>query len=177
MTFGILIGGFTLFFIMEKFLHWHHCHEQEGDCPHTFTYLILIGDGLHNFIDGLVIAASFLVDTSFGFITTILIIGHEIPQELGDFGVLLHGGMEKKKALCYNFLSQLTAVIGGVVGFFIGSSFTQYLLPLAAGGFVYIAASDLIPEISKEKKIKDIIISFLLFFAGIGFMLLLKMLL
>ena len=177
MTFGILIGGFTLFFVMEKFLHWHHCHEQEDDCPHPFTYLILIGDGLHNFIDGLVIAASFLVNASFGAITTILIIGHEIPQELGDFGVLLHGGMKKKKALFYNFISQLTAVVGGIIGFFIGSQFTQYLIPLAAGGFVYIAASDLIPEIRKENKIKDIVISFLLFFVGIGFMLALKLIL
>jgi zinc and cadmium transporter len=176
-AFLIVLAGFSLFFIIERFLHWHHCHE--GDCEvHSFTYMILIGDGVHNFIDGLVIAASFIVSVPFGVVTTLLIIGHEIPQELGDFGVLVHGGFEKKKALLFNFGSQLTCVIGGIIGFFMSGlgGFTALLLPFAAGGFFYIAASDLIPELHKESSLKKSLIYFTFFLIGIGFMVLVKML-
>jgi zinc and cadmium transporter len=133
---------------------------------------------VHNFIDGLIIAASFLVSIPFGVITTLLIIGHEIPQELGDFGALVYGGFEKKKALLYNFASQLTAVAGGIVGFFIGGlgGFTNMLLPFAAGGFLYIAASDLIPELHKEAKLSKALVSFLFFLIGISFMVSIKFL-
>ncbi len=176
LAFAITLVGFSAFFIIERFLHWHHCHE--GNCDvHTFTYLILIGDGVHNFIDGLVMAASFIVSVPFGVVTTLLIIGHEIPQELGDFGILVHGGFDKRKALFFNFASQLTCVIGGIVGFFAASSissFTPYLLPFAAGGFFYIAASDLIPELHKESDLKKSILYFVFFALGIGFMMFTK---
>ncbi|MBU2595834.1 ZIP family metal transporter [Patescibacteria group bacterium] len=175
-VFLILIFGFSLFFLVEKFLHWHHCHQEEEDCPHPFTYLILWGDGVHNFLDGLAIAAAFLIDIRLGVITTLVIISHELPQEMGDFAVLIHGGMKKKKALLYNFISQLTSVIGGVAGFYLVglSDWKFYLLPFAAGGFLYIAASDLIPEIKKEGHLGKSIITYLIFILGIGFMVLIK---
>ncbi len=171
-AFSYLLVGFAIFFLIEKFLHWHHCHEGECDV-HSFTYLILVGDGIHNFIDGLVIAASFLVSVPFGLVTTLLIIGHEIPQELGDFGVLVYGGFSEKKALFFNLVSQLTAVAGGAVGFLLSGAagVTELLLPFAAGGFVYIAASDLIPELHKEKNLSKSMTYFLFFLVGIGFML------
>jgi zinc and cadmium transporter len=176
-AFGYLLAGFILFFLIEKLLHWHHCHEEHCEV-HTFTYLILFGDGIHNFIDGLVIAASFLVGIRFGIVTTLLILGHELPQELGDFGVLVHGGFSARKALAFNFLSQMTAVAGGVAGFLISGAagFTSLLLPFAAGGFVYIAASDLVPELHKEKRLGKSMLYFAFFLIGIGFMLGIKLL-
>jgi len=176
-AFIVLLVGFSMFFLLERLLFWHHCHD--GHCEvHNFTYLILIGDGVHNFIDGLVIAASFIVSIPFGVVTTLLIIGHEIPQELGDFGALIYGGMEKKKALFFNLGSQLTGIIGGIVGFFLAGlgSFTPLLLPIAAGGFLYIAASDLIPELHKETNMKKSMMSFFFFLIGIGFMVSIKLL-
>ncbi len=124
LVFSVVLVGFIAFFLVEKLLHWHHCHN--GNCSHPVTPLILIGDGLHNFIDGLIIAASFLVNTNFGIITTLLIMGHELPQELGDFGVLIHGGFSRKKALFYNFLSQTTCIMGA----WLDSSFPkQWVFP------------------------------------------------
>jgi len=177
-AFQMVFVGFALFFLIEKFLHWHHCHEK--DCKvHPVSYLILIGDAVHNFIDGLIIAASFMVNVSFGIVTTFLILGHELPQELGDFAILVHGGFEKKKALLYNFLAQLTAVLGGLVGFFFSLSVgsVSFLLPFAAGGFIYIAASDLVPELHKEENLKKSLVSFMFFLIGIGFMFGLKIVL
>jgi zinc and cadmium transporter len=175
-AFITLLFGFSLFFIIERFLHWHHCHKGKCDV-HVFTYLILIGDGVHNFIDGLVIAASYLVGIPFGIVTTLLIIGHEIPQELGDFGALVYGGMGRNKALLLNFASQLTCVLGGIVGFFMAGfgNVTTMLIPFAAGGFFYIAASDLIPELHKETDIKKAMLSFLFFLIGISFMVFIKL--
>ncbi len=175
-SFIYLIFGFSLFFLIERFLHWHHCHKGKCDV-HTFTYLILFGDGIHNFIDGLVIGASFLISIPFGIITTLIIIGHEIPQELGDFGVLVYGGFKKIKALLYNFLSQLTCVLGGLFAYFFSQtlSLSTLLLPFAAGGFIYIAASDLIPELHKEPNLRRSIISFTFFLLGITFMVLIKL--
>ena len=176
-AFIILLSGFSLFFIIERFLHWHHCHDGKCDV-HAFTYLILIGDGVHNFIDGMVIAASFLVSVPFGAITTLLIIGHEIPQELGNFGALIYGGFGRRKALLFNLAAQLTCVIGGIAGFFMAglSGFTPFLLPFAAGGFFYIAASDLIPELHKENDIRKAMVSFAFFILGIAFMVFTKLL-
>jgi len=177
-AFTYLFVGFILFFIIERALHWHHCHKGECDV-HAFSYLILIGDTVHNFIDGLVIAASFMVGTGFGIVTSVLIMGHELPQELGDFGVLVYGGFSRKKALFYNFLSQLASVAGGIVGFFVAvtTGFSMVLLPFAAGGFIYIAASDLIPELHKEQSVKKTALAFAFFIIGIAFMLGLKLLL
>jgi zinc and cadmium transporter len=176
-AFIYLMIGFIMFFLMERFLYWHHCHDGKCDV-HPVSYLILFGDGVHNFIDGLVIAASFLVDIPFGIITTLLIIGHEIPQELGDFGVLVYSGFTKTRALFFNFISQLTAVLGGLIGFFFaGSLGFSFLLPFAAGGFIYIAASDLIPELHKEASLKKSMFHFVFFLIGISLMLAIKLLL
>lgn len=175
-VFSYLLTGFIAFFLIERVLHWRHCHEGKCDV-HPFTHLILIGDGIHNFIDGLVIAASFMVSIPFGFLTTLMIILHEIPQELGDFGVLVYGGFEKVRALWFNFLTQLTCVIGGIVGFFFlyTPESVTFLLPFAAGGFIYIASSDLIPELHKEEDLKKSMISFVFFVIGIVFLLGIKL--
>jgi zinc and cadmium transporter len=172
------IVGFSLFFLVEKFLHWHHCHDEEEKCPHPFTYLILFGDGIHNLLDGLAIAAAFLIDIRLGIITTLVIISHELPQELGNFAILIHGGIKKKKALLYNFLAQLTSVLGGILGFYLAEifNFKPYMLAFAAGGFIYIAASDLIPEIKREGSLNKSIFTYLLFLGGILFMILIKLL-
>lgn len=176
---GILVlAGFMLFFIVERLLHWRHCHD--GKCEvHMFTYMNLIGDGVHNFIDGIIIVVSFLVSIPFGIVTTLAVLFHEIPQELGDFGVLVHGGFSKAKALTFNFLTALTAVLGAVFGYFLSSyvgNIIPIMLPIAAGGFIYIAASDLVPELHKEPKISKAMFSFVFFLIGIGLMWLVKFL-
>lgn len=176
--FVYVIAGFVFFFIMEKYLFWRHCHDKKCKI-HTFTYLNLAGDGIHNFIDGLIIGASFIVDIRVGVATTIAIVMHEIPQELGDFAVLIYGGFSKRKALMYNYLSATTAIIGTVIGYYFTSKingFSTILLPVAAGGFIYIAACDLIPELHKQKDIKISIASMIFFLFGILLMLLLKLL-
>lgn len=169
-------AGFVLFFLLEKYLYWRHCHD--GVCNvHTFTYLNLIGDSLHNFMDGLVIAGGYASSVSLGVFTTILVIVHEIPQELGDFGVLIYGGFSKPKALFYNFLSALTAFGGALAGYFLSNriaGFSYILLSITAGGFIYIASSDLIPEIHKETQPKKSILSLIFFILGIALMYILK---
>ncbi|MBU4204978.1 ZIP family metal transporter [Patescibacteria group bacterium] len=172
------LTGFFLFLIIEKIIHWRHCHESH--CPiHAFAYMNLIGDGIHNFIDGLIMAAGFIASPGLGIASTIAIFLHEIPQEIGDFGVLVYGGFSRKKALIFNFLTALTAILGGVIGFYL-LSFTEiaskFLLAFAAGGFLYIAASDLIPEIRKEMRIKKFFINFGIIFLGILIMYSLKFL-
>ncbi|MEM5798230.1 MAG: ZIP family metal transporter [Candidatus Aenigmatarchaeota archaeon] len=175
MAFSSLLFGFIIFFLIEKFLHWHHCHEKICKV-HPYSYLIIFGDAVHNFIDGLIIAASFIINPGFGLLTTIIIISHEVPQELGDFGVMVHGGMEKKRAIFYNFLSQAVCIAGGVVGWFFSeiTGFVQYILPIAAGGFLYISASDLIPELHKEIELKKSMITFMMFVVGMLFVLAFK---
>ena len=176
-VFSYLILGFIAFFIMEKYLHWRHCHE--GICRvHVFTYLNLIGDAIHNFTDGLVIGASFIVSINFGIITTLMIIMHEIPQEIGDFGVLVYGGFSKFKALYYNFLIALTCVLGTIIGYFISvyiRNFSPFLLPFTAGGFIYIAACDLVPELHKQEDLKKSAFSMFAFLCGIMFILLIRL--
>jgi len=173
----IVLAAFIFFFFMEKLLFWRHCHKE--NCPiHTFGYMNLVGDSLHNFIDGLVIAGAFLVDIKLGIATTIAIAIHEIPQEIGDFGVLIHAGYNKKKALVINYLVALMVVLGGVVGYFMSftlNNIIPYLLPFAAGGFIYIAASDLMPELRKETNLKKSVGSFVVFILGIALMLLVKL--
>jgi zinc and cadmium transporter len=167
-----VIIGFIMFFILEKYLHWRHCHK--GKCEiHTFTYLNLVGDGVHNFIDGLIIGSSFVVNINFGIATSFAIIMHEIPQEIGDFGVLVYGGLNKNKALFYNFLSALTAVLGTVIGYALANTsaiFMKLLMPVAAGGFIYIASCDLIPELHKQQDIKKSTLSMVVFIIGVAFM-------
>lgn len=175
-VFLYLLLGFCLFFILEQFLHWQHQHgTTHGVKP--FTYLILVSDSVHNFIDGLVIAASFVVSYPIGIATTLAVGLHEIPQELGDFGVLVYGGFGKSKALAFNYISAITAIIGGIIGYFISSimqSSIVYLLPFAAGNFIYIAAADLIPEIKHKESMPRAILHFCVFVVGIGIMLLAK---
>lgn len=149
-----VIAGIILFFVLEKIIHWRHCHVPTSKHhPHPVAIMNLIGDGVHNFIDGLVIGASYLVSIHIGITTTIAVVLHEIPQEIGDFGVLLHGGFTKGKALLMNFGSALISLVGTILGLLIGSrveQFSLFLLPITAGGFIYIAGSDLIPELHKE---------------------------
>jgi zinc and cadmium transporter len=161
--------GFILFFLIEKVLHWRHCHKGECDV-HTFHYMNLVGDSIHNFIDGLIMAASFVVSIPLGITTTIAIATHEIPQEIGDFGVLLYGGFSKKRAIMLNFVVALTAVIGGIVGYFVSNlieNIVVFILPFAAGGFIYIAATDLVPEIRKELDMKKYMATLFVFICGI----------
>lgn len=177
-VFAYVLVGFSVFFILERFIKWRHCHKQEGECDvHSFTHMSLIGDALHNFIDGLVIAASFSVSFGLGLATTLAVIAHEIPQEISDFGVLVYGGFSKIRALAFNFLSAITAIIGAFIGFFISfklENFSQILLAFTAGGFIYISASDLVPELHKESKTKKSVVSFILFLLGIFFMYVIK---
>jgi len=163
----LTVFGFLLFLGLERILHWHHCHD--GKCDHVFHYLILYGDGIHNFIDGLIIAGGFMVSVPFGVITSLLILAHELPQEIGDFGVLIYGGLSKTKALVFNLLSQLTAVLGGIIGFLFlrTEGLVVYLLPIAAGSFLYIAIADLIPEIYKEKNPRKILINIVMIILGL----------
>ncbi|HSV94855.1 MAG TPA: ZIP family metal transporter [Spirochaetia bacterium] len=176
--FGIVLLSFVFFFLVEKVLHWRHCHK--GHCEiHTFGYMNLFGDVVHNFIDGLIISAAFIADVKLGIVTSFAIALHEIPQEIGDFGVLLYSGFKKGKALLANFLVALSVILGGVVGYFLSFQIDElmvYLLPFAAGGFIYISASDLMPEIRKEKDLRKSMVSFGVFLAGILMMYLAKLL-
>lgn len=175
-VFSYLIFGIVMFFLLEKYFCWRHCHES-GCAVHAFTYLNLVGDSFHNFLDGMVIAAGFVVSVKLGIVTTLAIIFHEIPQELGDFGVLVYGGFTKKKALICNFLIALLAMIGAVAGYFLSDfakGFSNFILPFTAGGFIYIAASDLIPEIHKENDSVRSILGLVSFLSGIIFMALIR---
>ncbi|MCK4553429.1 ZIP family metal transporter [Candidatus Parcubacteria bacterium] len=163
-----LLFGFILFLLLEQFIHWHHCHKTISEHKEPFTYLVLVADGIHNFIGGLAIAGAFIVDIKLGLVTWLACAAHEVPQELGDFGILIHGGWEKKKALLFNFLSALTIVLGGIVAYFISTKMdVTFLLPFAAGNFIYIACSDLIPEIKHGTNFKENLIHFSAFVLGI----------
>jgi len=174
-----LLLGFCTFFVLEQFISWHHHHAKEHPEIAPFSYLILISDGIHNFIDGLIIAGSFAVAFPVGIITTLAVILHEIPQEMGDFGVLVYCGFKKVQALFLNFLSGITAILGGIIGFLLSEKIGQsivFLLPFAAGNFIYIAASDLIPEIKQKTIFKKSFVCFIMFLLGIIIMLLTKLL-
>src|SRR3989338_1739732 len=152
-----ILCGIVTFFIVEKFIHWRHCHlGHTEEHKHSIVYMNLIGDGVHNFIDGMIIAGSYIASIPLGIATTLAVVFHEIPQELGDFGILVHGGFTRKKALMFNFLSALTAFLGALFAVFLNSrieQFTVFLIPFAAGSFIYIAGSDLIPELHKEPEL------------------------
>jgi len=174
-----IIFGFCVFFILEQFLRWHHHHSTKHPEIMPFSYLILISDGLHNFIDGLIIAGSFIVSFPMGLVTSLAVAWHEIPQEIGDFAVLIYGGIKKIRALFLNFFSATVAILGGMIGFFLFRKMGEgilFLLPFTAGSFIYIAASDLIPQIKEEWDIKRSVIHFLVFLTGISLMLLMKLL-
>jgi len=175
----LILSGLIVFFVLEKILHWRHCHIPTSEShPHPLAYMNLVGDGLHNLIDGMIIAGSFLVSAPVGIATTIAVFLHEVPQELGDFGVLLHAGFSRKKALLTNFLSALMAVLGAVVILIIGERLNledvlQVIIPITIGGFVYIATADLIPELKKETSLGKSLIQLIFLLLGIGLMLLL----
>lgn len=174
----LLIAGILLFFILEKYVHWRHCHEPEcGEHSRHLAAMNLVGDGVHNFLDGLIIAASYLISLPLGLTSTLAIIFHEIPQEIGDFGVLLHSGLSKKKAVFFNLLSALLAVLGAVVGLLFGrqiENLTINILPVAAAGFIYIATADLIPELHKEKKAAPLFFQLIFLVLGILIMYVMK---
>lgn len=175
-----IVGGVLAFFVIEKALHWHH-HQGIEDVEHgtkPVGKLILISDGFHNFIDGIIIGASYLVSPEVGVATTIAVILHEIPQEIGDFGVLIHAGFSRAKALWYNFLSALFAVAGAILVFVLGSNIegiVVFMVPIAAGGFIYIALSDLIPELHNQadKSARHAILQFFWIIIGVLLMVLL----
>lgn len=176
--FNVLIG-FTAFFLMERYLHWRHCHDGVCDV-HAFSYLSLVGDAAHNFTDGLIIAASFLTSIKLGVVTTLAVIFHEIPQEIGDFGILVYGGFAKSKALLFNFFCALAAVLGALAGYFLATVVAKsslFLVSFTAGGFIYIAASDLIPELHRHKDAKRADLAFITFILGVAFMVLAKFIL
>jgi len=173
-----LLFGFCTIFILENFIRWHHHHAIEHPEIMPFSYLILVSDGIHNFIDGLIIAASFVVSFPIGIATTLAVVLHEIPQEIGDFGVLIYGGFKKVRALFLNFLSAILAIFGGFLGFLLSEKIGEsiiFLLPFAAGTFIYIASSDLIPEIKHKLSPLKSLLHFFVFLLGIGIMLLIKL--
>lgn len=167
--------GFVGFFFLERFIYWYHGHAHESEIGEktvvkSLVYLNIVGDGIHNFIDGMIIAASFFLDVSLGVVSTVSVVFHESAQEIGDFGVLVFGGFTKMKALLLNFLSALTAIAGA---FFSLLSITYaegsvgFLVAFAAGGFIYLAACELIPEIQQERSFRRSVIQFVLFIAGL----------
>ncbi|MEX0920359.1 MAG: ZIP family metal transporter [Candidatus Pacearchaeota archaeon] len=167
----MILGGIVLFFILEKVIHWHHHHMAVGE-EHVepFSIMILFGDGLHNFVDGMIIGAAYLINIPVGIAATLAVVLHEIPQEIGDFGILLHGGFSKLKALMFNFLSALTAFLGLIFALVMESYIENiefFIVPFAIGGFLYIAGSDLIPEMNKHPKLKSSLLQLAAFLIGI----------
>lgn len=172
-TFSFVLGGIILSFVIEKFVHWHHCHNINCSHAEPVGIMMLIGDGVHNIIDGILIATTYLVDVELGMATTAAVILHEIPQEIGDFAVLLHSGFSKSRALLWNFFSALTAFAGAVGVIALQehiSGIEQLLLPIVAGNFLYIAGSDLIPELHKESRLKNALIQLVTMMLGIAIM-------
>ncbi|NQU99059.1 ZIP family metal transporter [Candidatus Woesearchaeota archaeon] len=175
-----ILFGFIVFFILERFIHWHHenkCEHEVDKKAHSHGYhlapLNLIGDGVHNFLDGMIIAGSYLVSIPLGIAATISIIFHEVPQEIADFGVLLYSGMSKGKAVFFNLLSAATAIVGGVIGLVLAGrieGFETFIIPFAAGTFIYIAASNLVPELHRHCKLWDSILHVLAIIIGIAIM-------
>jgi len=167
-----LMAGFLAFFVLEQFLHWHHCHRAEHDQHRPLGYLILMADGLHNFIGGLAVGGAFIVDHRVGVVTWFVAAAHEIPQELGDFGVLVHSGWRKLAALAWNFASALTFLVGALLAYAVsGRIAVAYLLPFAAGNFIYIAAADLLPQLAAQPRARDKLETTASFVAGLALLL------
>lgn len=166
------VAGFVVVFVLEQFLHWHHCHRANHTTHRPLGYLILMADGLHNFIGGLAVGGAFVVDIRVGIVAWLVAAAHEVPQELGDFGVLMHSGWQRRSALLWNFASALTFLLGALVAYAMAEHIeVAYLLPFAAGNFVYIAAADLLPEIAAEEHTRDKIETTAAFFAGLAILL------
>lgn len=171
-TTGLLVlAGLFLAFVVERYISWHHTHHPEEAHPEPVSYMILLGDGVHNVLDGMIIAASYLASVPLGIATTVAIAFHEIPQEIGDFGVLVHGGFTRRRAVLYNFLTALTAFAGAFAVLWVVDDvdgLARVLLPLAAGNFVYIAGSDLLPELAGEEEVGRSLVQMAVFALGIG---------
>jgi zinc and cadmium transporter len=191
LVFTFIIIGFIIFFIIERFIYWFHGHAHEKEDKYvcyeglsgdsdlaitggrkikSFAFLNLIGDGLHNFLDGIIIMVAFLSGTRNGIVITLAVLFHELPQEIGDFGILVYGGFSKKRALLFNFLSAMVALLGGLIAFILSSPveiFNLFFLAFSGGGFLYIACAELMPELAKEKDLKKSITQALIFLSGI----------
>ena len=172
------LSGIMIFFVLEKFLLWRHDHAAEHNHPiRPVGYINLVADGLHNFFDGILVGASYLVSVPVGLATTLAVFLHEIPQEIGDFGILLHAGFTRSRALWLNFLTATLAIAGAVLSILVGvrvKQFSTIVLPLTAGGFIYIAGSDLVPELHKERQPPQAVVQLIGIGLGIGLMLLLR---
>jgi len=174
-----LLSGVIAFFVLEKVLHWHHAHYAHDEVIHPVAWTNLVGDGLHNFVDGSIIAGSFLVSTALGITTSIAVVLHEIPQEFGDFAILVRAGLKPKRALALNLLSALTALLGGAATLVAASlvgDLQRFLVPATAGAFVYIASTDLLPELHKEPDARKSVVQLFGVLAGVGVMTLLLLL-
>jgi zinc and cadmium transporter len=175
-AFTWMLLGFSLFFALEQFLHWHHWHHAEEGSPSPLTLLLVAGDGVHNFLGGMAVAGAFLVDIRLGITTWIAAAAHEVPQELGKFGVLLHGGWSRGRALMVSVASSLTFLIGGLLTYAASFNFdTAFLVPFAAGNFLYIGASDLIPEVNKHHRLSTALLHFTSFGSGVVLLYVLKL--
>lgn len=174
----MVLAGILIFLVLEKIICWRHCHVPTSkDHPHSLGIMNLVGDGLHNFTDGAIIAAAYITSPSLGLATTLAVLFHEIPQEIGDFSVLLYAGFSKTKALLFNFFSSLLALLGAVLTLLACAYFTHlgnFLVPLTAGGFIYIASADLIPELKKEPDFKKSLVQLISLLTGILLMWLIK---
>jgi zinc and cadmium transporter len=171
---GYILAGILIFFILERFILWQHHHGGEHEeSVHSVAYLTVVGDSLHNFLDGMIIASAYLISIPVGVATTLAVVFHEIPQEIGNFAILIHGGWSKSKALLYNFLSALAAVLGAIVVLvFIGNEVEapRWLLSMGVASFIYIAMADIIPQLNEEKNGKKSILQLAWLVVGIGVM-------
>lgn len=171
---GFVLLGLFIFFVIEKVVRWHHCHRfDHAEHVHSVGYLNLFSDGLHNFVDGVLIGASYIASIPLGIATTIAVIAHELPQEISDFGILIHAGFSRAQAILVNFLSAVVAIAGLVAVFVFSGVTTQYigeLLAITAGGFIYIAVADLVPELTKRPETRDTLIQFIAIGIGLGLM-------
>ncbi len=196
-----IISGFIIFFFIERFIYWFHGHGHETEDKmvcysnksgmadelmekrgkiKSYVYLNLLGDGLHNFLDGVVIMVSFLTGIGYGIIVSLAVLFHELPQEVGDYGILVYGGFTKKRAIEYNFLSAMVAMLGGIIGFILSGQvkiFNLFILAFSGGGFLYIACTELMPEFTKQKDLKKSIIQALIFLIGLVLIILLVIIL
>ena len=167
--FSYVLIGLIIFFVIERFIQWHHCHVGHCDV-HPSGYINLIGDATHNFVDGVVIATTYLIDVKLGLLTTFAIALHEIPQELSDFAVLVKSGFKPSKALLFNFIGAVFAIVGGLLTYFFIeqiTSATPFLLALAAGSFIYMSLADLIPQLHRQRNKKKIVKEFFAFMFGV----------
>ena len=172
-----VIAGILLFFMLENFLHWRHQHSDEHGEIEPYGYLNILADMTHNFIDGLIIGASYLVGVKMGIATSLAVVLHEIPHEFSNFGILVKSGFSRSRALFINFLTGVMALVGGLAAWWVGGQmqgFIQVLIPLTAGGFIYIAGSDLVPQLHKEVKSLRALFQFLALLTGVLLMLLLR---